>query len=229
MCTHADLGRFLFMSDEAIFSHNSSVNEQNCQYWTPTNPRQIHERPLQSSGRCVVCHFSTGNYWALTFPGWWRCLCDSERRTLKPRVRKLFPTWDERPQLEYGNSVVSAGRCHSPYGTTLNEHPTCCIPRESSLSVWWQWPPNSPGLIAADFLWGTWKRKFLLTPSLALTALKTQFVRLRMLRRTLYVATWQVYLGDGSNALIDREDMSKTLYWTREAFCESKTLTYFTV
>ena len=39
-----------------------------------------------------------------------------------------------------------------------------------------------------------------------------------MLRRTLYVASWQVYLGDGSNALIVMEDISKTLYWRREAF-----------
>ena len=63
------------------------------------------------------------------------------------------------------------------------------------------------------------KLKFLLTPSLTLTALKMQFVRrLRMLRRTLYVASWQVYLGDGSNALIVMEDISKTLYWRREAF-----------
>ena len=40
-------------------------------------------------------------------------------------------------QLEYGESLVSAGRCHSPYGTTLNEHPTFCIPPTTSLSVWW--------------------------------------------------------------------------------------------
>jgi len=33
-----------------------------------------------------------------------------------------------------------------------------------------------------------------------------------MLRRTLKVALWQVYLGDGSNALIVMEDISKTLY-----------------
>jgi len=33
-----------------------------------------------------------------------------------------------------------------------------------------------------------------------------------MLRRPLYVTSWQVYLGDGSNALIVMEDISKTLY-----------------
>jgi hypothetical protein len=53
-----------------------------------------------------------------------------------------------------------------------------------------------------------------LTPSLKLTALKMQFVRrlLLMLRRTLSVASWPVYLGDGSNALIVMQDISKTLY-----------------
>ena len=50
-----------------------------------------------------------------------------------------------------------------------------------------------------------------------------------MLRRTLYVASRQVYLGDGSIALIVMEGISKTLRGRREAFCESKTLTYLTV
>ena len=50
-----------------------------------------------------------------------------------------------------------------------------------------------------------------------------------MLRRTLYVASWQVYLVDGSNALIVTEDISETSRGRREAFSESKTLTYLTV
>ena len=33
-----------------------------------------------------------------------------------------------------------------------------------------------------------------------------------MLHRTRYVASWQVYLEDGSNALIVMEDIPKTLY-----------------
>ena len=46
--THANLGRFLIVSDEAIFSLNGSVSKQNCRYWAPTNPRQLHEAPLHS-------------------------------------------------------------------------------------------------------------------------------------------------------------------------------------
>jgi hypothetical protein len=69
------------------------------------------------------------------------------------------------------------------------------------------------------FYGGVWKLKFLFTPSLTLTALKMQFVkRLQMLCRTLYVASWQVYMGDGSNALFVMENISKTLYWRHELF-----------
>ena len=46
------------MSDEAIFSLNSSVNKQNCRYWAPTNPRQLHERPLHSPQVIVWCAIS---------------------------------------------------------------------------------------------------------------------------------------------------------------------------
>ena len=34
-----------------------------------------------------------------------------------------------------------------------------------------------------------------------------------MLRRTLYVVSWKVYVGDGSIALIVMEDISETLAW----------------
>jgi hypothetical protein len=58
MDTHADLGTFLIMSDEAIFSLNGSVNKKICGYWVPTNPRQLHERPLRSPQVIVCCAIS---------------------------------------------------------------------------------------------------------------------------------------------------------------------------
>jgi hypothetical protein len=65
-----------------------------------------------------------------------------------------YLTWDS--QLEYGESVVSAGRCHSPYGTTLGEHPTCYIPRAISLRlVTFSGPPIHWTLLHLTFfLWG---------------------------------------------------------------------------
>jgi hypothetical protein len=63
------------------------------------------------------------------------------------------------------------------------------------------------------FLWGYLKAQVLTRALPDINSLKMQFVRrLQMLRRTLYVASWQVYLGDGSIALIVMKDISKTLY-----------------
>jgi hypothetical protein len=45
------------MSDKEIFSLNGSVKKQNCRYWAPTNPRQLHKRPLHSP-QVVWCSIS---------------------------------------------------------------------------------------------------------------------------------------------------------------------------
>jgi len=37
------------MSDEAHFHSSGFVNKQNFHYWSPTNPTELHERPLHSS------------------------------------------------------------------------------------------------------------------------------------------------------------------------------------
>jgi hypothetical protein len=79
-----------------------------------------------------------------------------------------------------------------------------------------QWPSNSLDLTAADFLlWGYLKAQVLTHTLPDINSLKNaihQEMRLQMLCKILYVASWQVYLGDGSNALIIMEDISKTLY-----------------
>ena len=43
------------MSDEAHFHLNSTVNKQNCHYWSPDNPHNIHQRPLHSDRVTVWC------------------------------------------------------------------------------------------------------------------------------------------------------------------------------
>jgi len=63
------------------------------------------------------------------------------------------------------------------------------------------------------FLWGYLEAKVFTHILPDINSLKMQFARRwRMLRRTLYVASLQVYLRDDSNALIVMEDISKTLY-----------------
>ena len=38
----------ILMSDKAHFHLNGTVNKQNCRYWSPVNPHNIHQWPLRS-------------------------------------------------------------------------------------------------------------------------------------------------------------------------------------
>jgi hypothetical protein len=37
------------LSDEAHFHGSGCVNKQNCRYWVPNNPRELHQRPLHTT------------------------------------------------------------------------------------------------------------------------------------------------------------------------------------
>ena len=45
----------ILMSDEAHFHLKGTVNKQNCRYWSPGNPHNIHQRPLHSDRVTVWC------------------------------------------------------------------------------------------------------------------------------------------------------------------------------
>ena len=45
----------ILMTDEAHFHLSDYVNKQNCRYWAPVNPQQLHQRPLHSEGLTVSC------------------------------------------------------------------------------------------------------------------------------------------------------------------------------
>ena len=56
----------VFFSDEAQFYFSGCVNKQNMRYWSETNLREIHERPLHPDRVTVWCTVSrvgiTGTY-----------------------------------------------------------------------------------------------------------------------------------------------------------------------
>jgi len=45
----------ILIPDEAHFHLNCTVNKQNCRYWLPDNPHNIHQRPLHSNTVTVWC------------------------------------------------------------------------------------------------------------------------------------------------------------------------------
>ena len=49
----------LWISDEAYFHLTGYVNMQNHHYWADSNPKEVHERPLQSSKVTVWCAVSS--------------------------------------------------------------------------------------------------------------------------------------------------------------------------
>lgn len=55
---HDEPDVLIFMSDEAHFYLNGTVNQQNCRYWAQENPRQLHEKPLHSPRVTVWCAVS---------------------------------------------------------------------------------------------------------------------------------------------------------------------------
>ncbi|XP_046683513.1 uncharacterized protein LOC124369534 [Homalodisca vitripennis] len=47
--------KIVMMSDEAHFHLDGYVNKQNFRYWSPTNPEELHERPLHCPKVTVWC------------------------------------------------------------------------------------------------------------------------------------------------------------------------------
>ena len=48
----------VFINDEVHFHISGCVNEQNMRYWSPTNPRELHEQPLHTERATVWCAIS---------------------------------------------------------------------------------------------------------------------------------------------------------------------------
>jgi hypothetical protein len=151
--THADLGRFLIMGDEAIFSLNGCVNKQNCRYWAPTNPRQLHERLLHSPQVVVWCAISaqgiTGPYFFESDDGF-SVTVNAERYNhmsetfILPEMRRRNWNMARARFQQYGATAHTA---RLSINTLRAAFPGRLFSRFGAI----QWPSNSPDLTAADF------------------------------------------------------------------------------
>ncbi|KAF2347113.1 hypothetical protein FHG87_022131 [Trinorchestia longiramus] len=78
-----------FSSDEAHFHLSGSVNKQNCRYCAEDNPRELHQRPLQSpkvTVWCAVSKFGVIGPYFFEEDG----RCHNQLSTLPCDVGKLF-------------------------------------------------------------------------------------------------------------------------------------------
>jgi hypothetical protein len=53
--TNPDILNNMLMTDEARFHLSGFVNKQNMRYWSPVNPKELHEMPLHSPKVTVWC------------------------------------------------------------------------------------------------------------------------------------------------------------------------------
>ena len=52
---NSDIVNALLLLDEAHFHVSGHVNKQNCHYWAPNNPHELHHHPLHSAKVTVQC------------------------------------------------------------------------------------------------------------------------------------------------------------------------------
>jgi len=168
------------VSDEKTFSLNGSVNKQNCRYWVPTNPRQLHERPLHSPQVVVWCAISaqgiTGPYFFEGDDGV-SVTVNAERYNhmletfFLPEMRSR--NWN-MARAWFQQDGATAHTARLSMNTLRAAFPGRLLSRFGDI----QWPSNSPDLTAADFFFmGVFESSSFYSPSLTSTAIKMQFVR----------------------------------------------------
>jgi hypothetical protein len=163
--THADPGRFLIMSDKAIFSLNGYVNKQSCWYWAPTNPHQLQEQPLHSPQVVVLCAISAqgiiGPYFFEGDDGIYVTV-NAERYNhmletfFLPEMRRrncnMARAWIQQDGATAHTARLSMNTLRAAFPGRL-------LSRFGDI----QCPSNSPDLTAADFFMGVFESSSLYT------------------------------------------------------------------
>ncbi|KAL1488966.1 hypothetical protein ABEB36_014749 [Hypothenemus hampei] len=144
----------VFFSDEAHFHLSGCVNKQNMRYWSPDNPRQLHEKPLHSQRVTVWCALSrVGIIGPWFFEENERAVSVTSDRYVRMIQEFFLPALNE---MDVGNVWFQQddATAHTAQGSMaiLRQHfPTRLISLRGDL----QWPARSPDLAPCDFfLWG---------------------------------------------------------------------------
>jgi transposase len=165
-----------FMSDEAHFHISGYVNKQNCRYWGPENPRQLHERPLHSQKVTVWCAVSTrgvigpyffederGNATTVTSQRYVDMLNTFVAEQLQ-NFPDLHNPWFQQDGATAHTARASMMAVRQLFGNHV-------ISRFGDI----HWPPRSPDLSVCDFfLWGHLKSKVYTTRPTTILELKTR-------------------------------------------------------
>lgn len=144
----------VFFSDEAHFHLSGCVNKQNMRYWSDTNPRQLHQRPLHSDRVTVWCALSRVG---IIGPYFFPVTVNSERYVTM--LQDFFQPALEAMQLQdtwFQQDGATAHTARVTMNFLRQTFPERLISRSGDLN----WPARSPDLAPCDFfLWGYLKSK----------------------------------------------------------------------
>lgn len=144
----------VFFSDEAHFHLSGCVNKQNMRYWSGTNPRELHQRPLHSDRVTVWCALSrVGIIGPYFFEENDRAATVTSARYLN-MIQTFFFTELEQMNLDdiwFQQDGATAHTARVCMDVLRDRFPGRLISKRGDLN----WPARSPDLAPCDFfLWG---------------------------------------------------------------------------
>ena len=146
----------LWMSDEAHLHLSGYVKKQNFRYWSDQNPRELHQRPLQSAKVTVWCAMSSSG---IIGPFYFEnereqsVTVNAERYSEMLRSFLIPQLWqhavNDETLFQQDGATSHTARVSK---NILNDvFPNRVISRYGAIP----WPPRSPDLTPCDlFLWG---------------------------------------------------------------------------
>lgn len=144
----------VFFSDEAHFHLSGCVNKQNMRYWSATNPRELHERPLHSDRVTVWCAVaSVGIIGPYFFEENGRTVSVTSDRYVTMIQQFFLPALQEMDldNVWFQQDGATAHTSRISMGVLRAAFPERLISLRGDVN----WPARSPDLAPPDyFLWG---------------------------------------------------------------------------
>lgn len=162
----------VFFSDEAHFHISGCVNKQNMRYWSETNPREIHQKPLHSDRVTVWTAISReGIIGPYFFEENNRTLTVNYQRYVTMITNFFLPALENMAigEVWFQQDGVTAHTSRISIPVLRENFPGRLISNRGDIP----WPARSPDLAPCDyFLWGYLKSKVYNNRPATLEALK---------------------------------------------------------
>ena len=144
----------VFFSDEAHFHISGCVNKQNMRYWSETNPKELHERPLHSDRVTVWCAMSrVGIIGPYFFQENGRAVTVNSGRYVTMIEEFFLPALEEMDldNVWFQQDGATAHTARVSMNVLRAAFPEWLISLRGNLN----WPAHLPDLAPCDyFLWG---------------------------------------------------------------------------